>query len=119
MLVHVPGAAASAHDWHVPVQAVAQHTPCAQNPDAHSVPPAHVRPSAFFEHVPPLHTLGAAQSVSAMHVVLHAFMVVSQTYGLHDDVVAAAHIPVPLQSCGGVNTAPAGHLAAAHWVPLT
>jgi hypothetical protein len=118
-LVQVPGDAASAHDWQVPVHAVAQHTPCAQKPDAHSAPAAQVRPSGFLEQVPPLQTLGEAQWASVVQVVRQAFAVVSQTYGLQAELVAAAHTPMPLHSRGGVNVDPAGHVAAAHGVPLT
>ena len=103
----------------MPVHAVAQQTPCAQKLDAHSVAAVQVCPSGFFEHVPPLQTLGAAQSAFVVHVVLHAFAVVSQTYGLHDELAAVAHMPVPLHRRGGVNVAPAGQAAAAHSVPLT
>ena len=101
-LLQVPRDAASAQDWQVPVHPVAQHTPCAQKPEAHSVATVHVRPSGFFEHVPPLQMFGAAQSASPVHVVLHAFAVVSQTYGLHAELAAGAHMPVPLHSRGGV-----------------
>jgi hypothetical protein len=118
-LLQVPGAVASAHDWQVPVHAVAQHTPCAQKPDAHSAAAAQVRPSGFLEQVPPLQTLGEAQWASVVHVVRQAFAVVSQTYGLHAELVAAAHMPMPLHSRGGVNVDPAGQVAAAHCVPLT
>ena len=64
--------------WQVPVQAVAQHTPCAQNPELHSTEVAQVAPSGFFEQVPPLQTLGDTQSVSAVQVVLQMLLVVSQ-----------------------------------------
>ena len=100
------------------MHAVAQQTPWAQNPDAHSVAPAQVWPSGFFEQVPPLHTLGATQSALVVHVVLHASVVVLQAYGLHDEVVAAAHMPVPLQSRGGANVEPV-QSAATHCVPVT
>ncbi len=33
--VQAPALPVSAHDWHVPVQSVAQQTPCAQIPEAH------------------------------------------------------------------------------------
>ena len=75
---HVPGLAASAHDWQVPVQAVAQQTPWAQKPELHSAPVAQVAPRIFFEHVPPLQTLGETQSVSTVQVVLQILLVVSQ-----------------------------------------
>jgi hypothetical protein len=118
MLLQVPADPVSAHDWQVPVHAVAQHTPCAQKPDAHSVAPAHVCPSGFLEQVPPLHTLGATQSALVVQVVLHASVVVLQAYGLHDEGVAAAHMPVPLHSRGGVKVEPV-QSAATHWVPAT
>lgn len=105
----------------MPAHAVAQQTPWAQNPDAHSVAAAQVWPRGFFEQVPPLHTLGATQSVLAVavvHVVLHTLAVVSQRYAPHDELVAAEHVPVPLQSRGGVKVEPV-HVAAAHCVPLT
>lgn len=78
-LLHVPGAVASAQDRQVPVHAVAQQTPCAQKLDAHSVAAVQVCPSGFFEQVVPLQTFGAAQSALVVHVVRHAFAVVSQT----------------------------------------
>jgi hypothetical protein len=34
-LVHAPAVPGSAHDWHTPAHAVAQHTPCAHTPIAH------------------------------------------------------------------------------------
>ena len=77
-MAQVPRLAESAHDWHVPVQAVAQQTPWAQKPELHSAPVAQVAPRIFFEHVPPLQTLGETQSVSAVQVVLQMLLVVSQ-----------------------------------------
>jgi hypothetical protein len=71
-LVQVPTVPASAHDWQVPPHAVWQQTPCAQNPKAHSLFDAQVAPTAFFTQLPPLQMNGEMQSVSTVHVVLHA-----------------------------------------------
>jgi hypothetical protein len=59
----------SAHDWQVPVQAVAQQTPCWQKPLAHSAETEHVTPGGFLVHIPETQTFGATQSASAVHEV--------------------------------------------------
>jgi hypothetical protein len=71
-LVHVPSVPASAHDWHVPAQAVPQQIPCVQNPVRHSVPEAQAMPVGFLVQTPATHTLGAVQSPSTVHDVLHS-----------------------------------------------
>ena len=79
--MQVPALPVSPQDWQVPVQAVAQQTPWAQKPELHSAAVVQVTPSAFFEQVPPLQTLGDTQSVAlvaAVQVVLQMFIVVSQ-----------------------------------------
>ena len=68
----MPTDVATAHDRHVPVHAVRQHTPCAQKPEVHSSAPLHVAPGGLSPHEPALHTAGATQSASAAHVALHA-----------------------------------------------
>jgi hypothetical protein len=77
-LVQVPALPVSAQDWQVPVQAVAQQTPWAQKPELHSAAVAQTTPSAFFEQVPPLQTLGDTQSPLTVQLVLQMFIVVSQ-----------------------------------------
>src|SRR6185503_16892995 len=44
---HVPPLPATAHERQLAVQAVLQHTPCAQNPLRHSTSPAHTAPGGF------------------------------------------------------------------------
>ena len=44
------------HDLQAPVQGVAQQTPCAQLPDAHSRPSAQNAPLGLRPHELPLHT---------------------------------------------------------------
>lgn len=73
-LVQVPRFPATAHDWQVPVHMVAQQIPCWHSPVMHSLPAPHARPLGFFVHAPMTQTLGVAQSASAVHDVLHAFV---------------------------------------------
>jgi hypothetical protein len=54
--VHVPIVPDSAHERHVPVHELPQHTPCWHWPDWHSVPAPHVVPFSFFEQTPLLQT---------------------------------------------------------------
>jgi hypothetical protein len=113
-LVHVPSVPVSAHDWHVPVQLVAQQIPCEQKLLAHSVVVVQVEPLVFFEQTVPLQTLGLLQSVSAAHVVLHA--VAPHRYGSQGDVAAAWQVPVPLHIRAADAVEPV-QVAAAHCVP--
>jgi hypothetical protein len=113
--VHVPTVPVSAHDWHVPAHAALQQKPCAQNPDVHWFPAVQAAPIALVVQLPPLQVNGAAQSVSAVQVVLHAL--VPQTYGLHEEVVTVWQVPVPLQVRAGVSVEPV-QLAATQVVPL-
>jgi hypothetical protein len=70
--VQVPTFPARAQDWQVPAQAVAQQTPWAQAPVAHSLFAAHVAPTDFLTQLPPMQKKVETQSVSAAHDVLHA-----------------------------------------------
>jgi hypothetical protein len=103
-LVHVPALPASAHDWQAPVQALPQHTPCAQNPDTHSAAAAQALPVVFFTQLVPMHVKGAVQSAVVAHDVLHT--PVPQVYGSHIDVAAAWQTPVPLHDRDDVSVAP-------------
>jgi hypothetical protein len=69
--VHVPSEPVSAHDVQAPLQAVSQHTPCAQNDDWHSVAWEQEAPRIFLPHELPLHTLGATQLLSIVHALKH------------------------------------------------
>jgi hypothetical protein len=71
-LVHAPGVPTSAHDRQVPVQAVAQQIPCSQKAELHSPAPPQAAPSGLRPQLPVLHTLGDAQSVLVVQVILHA-----------------------------------------------
>jgi hypothetical protein len=96
----VPRLPVSEQDMQVPVQALAQHTPCWQNPELHSPAAAQVFPSGFLVQRLLMQKYEVAQSASAVQVVLHTMLVVSHWYSLHDEVVAAEHVPVPVQVRG-------------------
>jgi hypothetical protein len=112
--MHVPTVPVSAHDWQVPEQAALQQKPCAQNPEAHSVPAAQLAPMDFLPQLPALHTLGLLQSALVEQVVLHA--PVPHPKGSQLDVEAAWQVPVPLHVRADVSVTPV-QLAAAHCVP--
>jgi hypothetical protein len=113
---HVPGVAGSAHDRHVPVQAVRQQTLCAQNPLPHSVPSAHVAPGALSPQEPLVHTAGASQSASAAQLALHAWA--PQRKGKHELAAGVTQAPEPSQVEPGVKVVvPAGQLGSPHGVP--
>ena len=76
-LVHVPLLLGSAHDLHVPVQLLAQQTPCWQKPELHSLPAVQVSPRGCLVQMPPLQMFGATQSASAVQVILQDWLVVS------------------------------------------
>jgi hypothetical protein len=70
--LHMPGVPASAQDMQLVLHALAQHMPCAQKPLWQSPGAAQLAPSGRNPHEPLLHTLGAAQSASAVQVALQA-----------------------------------------------
>jgi len=59
--VHAPSVPVMAHDWQAPVQALSQHTPCAQKPEPHSVPAEQDAPGFLRPHELPLQTFGLRQ----------------------------------------------------------
>ncbi len=68
----VPAEPASAHDRQVPVQAVSQQTPCAQNPDTHDAAVVQAAPGGSLPQLPLAQTLGATQSALVVQVALQA-----------------------------------------------
>lgn len=66
--MHVPAVPVIPHDRQLPVQAVRQHVPCSQKPLEHSVAPVQVAPLGRLPQLPPVQTLGATQSASAVQV---------------------------------------------------
>ncbi len=117
--MQVPAFPDTAQDMHVPVQVVAQQTPCWHRLVAHSDPDEQVVPFGFSEQLPPLHTVGETQSASAVHLLLQLFMVAASHTRLPGQLagVTALQVPAPSQVAAGVSVAPV-QLAAAHTVPL-
>ena len=99
-LVHDPSAPASAHDLHALAHAVAQQTPWAQVPDAHSVPAEQKAPFGFLPHEFPTHTLPVEQFASAVQAPKHLLPL--QANGTHVIAFGASQVPVVLQAEAGV-----------------
>ena len=81
-LMQVPALPWTAHDLQVPVQAVAQQTPWAQNAELQSAFVPQLAPIGFLPQLPDTQN-PVAQSLSIEHVVLHC-PPVPQMNGAHD-----------------------------------
>ena len=103
------------HERQVPAQAVAQHTPCWQNVDAHSDPAPQAVPDGLRPQAPLVQTFPGAQSASLVHVDLQA--VAPQAKAPHGVDAAGRQVPIPSQVRAGV-AAPMLQAADAHVVPL-
>ena len=115
-LAQVPALPVSAHDRHVPVQAVAQQTPCAQIPELHSGPVVQTAPFGFFPQLIIAQLFGVTQSALVVHVVRHAPLLPHWNGSQPDDAAAARHKPLPSHVRDGVNVEPV-QVAGAHTVP--
>ena len=114
--VQVPALAPSAHERHLPVQSVLQHTPCAQKPLAHSPPSPQTAPGGLRPHEPFVHTAGASQSASAEQLALQAEA--PQLNGKHDVAAGVTQAPAPSQVEPGVKVVPpAGQVGSPQGVP--
>lgn len=102
----------------IPVQAVAQQTPCAQNPELQVAPVAHAvpfgeRPQLF---VAVLQVAGAAQSVLLAQAVLQAVPAALQAKGAQLAGVAVWQVPAPSHVRAAVPD-PLAQVAVAQAVP--
>jgi len=102
---HVPAVAAIPHDRQLPEQAVRQQVPCSQKLLEHSAAAVHAAPFGFLPQLPPVQTLGATQSASAVHVARHVPLP-PHLYAPQPDDVTVPHTPAPLQVRAGVNVVP-------------
>ncbi len=100
----VPVVPVSAHDMHVPVQAVSQQTPCAQKPDWQEAAAVQAAPGGSLPQLPLVQTLGETQSALVVQVALHA--AVAQVNGSHMAVVAGRQVPAPSQVRAWVSVEP-------------
>jgi hypothetical protein len=84
----------------VPVQAALQQNPWAQKPFEHSLASAQLAPSGLSPQEPLLHTAGAAQSASAVQVLLHT--AAPQVKGKQELAPGVMQAPAPSQVAPGV-----------------
>jgi hypothetical protein len=91
--LQLPSLPPTAHDLHVPAQAVEQHLPCAQNDELHSLSVLQLAPRGPLPQLPFTQVLGETQSASLVHVVPHVFPSRAHWNGAHDCVVAPEHPP--------------------------
>jgi hypothetical protein len=113
---HVPAVPVIPHDRQAPVHAVRQQVPCSQKPLEHSAVVVHIAPFGFLPQLPPVQTLGATQSVSAVQVT-RQLPLGPQLYAPQLVAVAVPHVPAPSQVRAGVNEVPV-QVDAAQVVPL-
>jgi hypothetical protein len=71
MPAHRPVDPGRSQAWHAPVQAVSQHSPCAQCRVVHSSSLEHGAGGGFLPHDPFMHTLGATHWLSLLHAEKH------------------------------------------------
>jgi hypothetical protein len=103
--MQVPALPAIAHDLQVPVQAVAQQTPCAQIPELQSPSAPQVAPIGFLPQLPATQKLPVVQSLSLAHVVLHC-PADPHMNGMQDWLAGAAQAPLPSQRPAKVRVVP-------------
>jgi len=103
--MQVPALPATAHDLHVPVQAVEQQTPWAQMPELQSSAAPQLAPGGSLPQLPDVQNVPGAQSVLAAQVVLHC-PVDPHMNGAHDWLAGAAQVPLPSQRPANVSIEP-------------
>lgn len=84
--------------------------------ELHSLAIEHGWLFGFFPQLPSMQVLGATQSLSAAHVVRHAFVAGSQVNGSQSELVTDRQTPAPSQVRCGVCVDPV-HAGTAHCVP--
>ena len=95
---------------------MSQQTPCAQNPEMHSVASAQVLPRPLRPHDPLVHTAGGAQSPSPVQEALQT--PAPHSNGKHELAPGVTQAPWPSQVEPGVNVVVfAGQLEPAQAVP--
>jgi hypothetical protein len=121
MVEQIPAApvAVSPQDMQVPLQAVAQQTPCAQMLLEHSAPLAHAAPFDLSPQEPALlQVANGAQSALVAQVPLQALA--PQANGKHELAAGVTQVPAPSQVDPGVKVVPlVGQVALEQAVPWT
>jgi len=95
--MHCPSLPAIAHDRQVPLHAVAQQTPCAQNPEAQSLAVLHGVPGGFGPQLPLTQAAPPTQSASLPQSARQALPPALHMYGPQLSVAAVPQAPAPSQ----------------------
>jgi hypothetical protein len=98
--VQTPTLPGIAQELHGLAQAVAQQTPCAQKPLAHSAFTTQGGSPPGRRHVP-FRQLPARQSGSAVHVVAQRVPLASHLNGKQESAWGEMHVPAPSQTAVG------------------
>jgi hypothetical protein len=115
---HVPLRSGIAHETQPPPQATLQHTPSAQNPEAHSLPLVQFAPFIFSPQLAATHCWPVAQSLVCVQASKHAPFVGSHEYGAQIVVGPALQRPLPSQARAPTTAAPS-HVPGLQIVPAT
>ena len=123
-LRQVPSLPATAQERHVPVQAMPQHLPWAQNVELHSSLLPQVAPIGFLPQLPATQLLGVTQLASDVHVVRQVLPSGAHWNGVQGSVIAPeqppalSHVPVVVRmnptQASAAHTTPALPLKRAH-----
>jgi hypothetical protein len=114
----VPTLPVSAQDLQVPVQLVAQQTPCEQLPELHSTVVVQVAPFGFLPQLLFIQMFGDTQSVAVVAQSCRQALLAPQVYGSHFEAVPARQTPEPSQVPADVSVDPT-QVGPAHCVPAT
>jgi hypothetical protein len=98
---HLPRAPGRAQVWQDPVQSLLQQTPSTHFPDWHCEAMVQSWPSPRGPQLPPLHTAGAAHSVSV--VQLRRQLPSAQTDGMQEIGNPSRQVPSPSHWLAGTN----------------
>jgi hypothetical protein len=112
---HNPNEVSRLQALHVSVQAVLQHTPCAQRLESQSAPALHGEPFGFFPHEPFTQNLPVTHCESLVHSRKHSRPSL-QIVGAQVMDREATHWPEALQVDAGVKD-PAAQVESAHSKP--
>ena len=93
--MHEPADPAIAQDLQVPLQSLAQQTPCSQKPESQSPAAVQVAPTGLPPQLPAAHMFERHWALSVQ--VVRQSPLAPQRYGEHDCVGPNEHVPRPSQ----------------------
>src|SRR4030095_2141153 len=103
---------------HAPLQATLQHSPSAQNPDAHSLSLPHTAPRGLGPQLPATHCTLLTQFAADAQVDMHLFVVGSQPNGAQMVAGPGLQRPWPSQTLTSLTASP-WHLPGLQTEPAT